>query len=272
MLSYSPLHDAPYSFYRRQMWTLRVWSHAAGSRAEWGLASSCWNNHRYPKKRLSKLPIYSSASVLPSRICKTHALSTDGPHTITDAGFFTFLSLACGTRHWLLPKAAETWAHLTTEHVSTVFLFVWDELVSRELGTEWIYGFLQFQVTFLDVPWGPANLPRLYWSWWLDGFSNSATCRHWMWGLSSCGVWPWPLHTEISPDQSSLLSCIERYYLGSYWWFSKRVWDNMVSRDASLLGNHLVDVSFIPNPDTLTCHQWIFGLENPTECCCLYAL
>ena len=38
------------------------------------------------------------------------------------------------SRRQFFPEAAETWTHLTTEHVSTVFLSIWDELVSRELG------------------------------------------------------------------------------------------------------------------------------------------
>ena len=63
------------------------------------------------------------------------------PHTITDTGFKPFfdnsldaLSHLCRIRRQFFPKAAETWSYLTTEHVSTVFLSIWDELVSRELG------------------------------------------------------------------------------------------------------------------------------------------
>ena len=63
------------------------------------------------------------------------------PHTITDAGFKPFsdnsldaLSHLCRSRRQFSPEAAGTWTHLTTEHVSTVFLSIWDELVSRELG------------------------------------------------------------------------------------------------------------------------------------------
>jgi len=74
-LSDSPLHEAAYIFSWRQMWSV-VWSHAAGTRAGCGLASSCWNNHGPLGERgyldcslcLSKILISTSASKVPSHV------------------------------------------------------------------------------------------------------------------------------------------------------------------------------------------------------------
>ena len=47
------------------------------------------------------------------------------PHSITDAGFKPFSDNSLDAlSHQFFPEAAETWTHLTTEHVSTVFLSI----------------------------------------------------------------------------------------------------------------------------------------------------
>ena len=63
----------------------------------------------------------------------------------SDNGLDGFFHL-CRNRRQFFPKASETWTHLTTQQVSSVFLSIWDELVSRELSCV-----TQFQVTFLEA-------------------------------------------------------------------------------------------------------------------------
>ena len=80
--------------------TLLLWSHAVVTRAECGLALSCWNKQGRPWKRrcldgnicCSKTCMYLSALMVPSQMCKLPMpWALIHPHTITDAGFWTLL-------------------------------------------------------------------------------------------------------------------------------------------------------------------------------------
>ena len=79
-------------------WTLLLRSHAVVTRAECGLALSCWNKQGRPWKRrcldgsicCSKICMYFSAFMLPSQKCKSPMpWELMHPHTITDAAFWT---------------------------------------------------------------------------------------------------------------------------------------------------------------------------------------
>ena len=65
--------------------TLCLRSHAVVTRAEWGLALSCWNRHGVPGKScyldgsicLSKIPTEASELIVPSHICRSGAFSSN---------------------------------------------------------------------------------------------------------------------------------------------------------------------------------------------------
>ena len=112
-------------------------------------------------------------------------------------------SLAHRTRCQFFQKASETWTNLTTEYVSTVFLSVWDELVSRELppsgyisGCNGVLSENGFPRSF----WAHINiLIMLAWR-----FLRQSCLRAWR--SSSKGFFPWPLYNKISPDRTKFFA------------------------------------------------------------------
>ena len=109
--------------------TLRVWSHAAGSRAEWSLASSCWNNHGPPGKRRHldvSICFCVNGSFTHMKSCYRN-LCTPMPSQTLAFALLTDNSL--DDLSYLCPKHI-FWL------VCPVFLSVWDEPVTRQLSRQ----------------------------------------------------------------------------------------------------------------------------------------
>ena len=116
--------------------TLCLWSHAVVTRAEWGLALSCWYRHgvvvltaaNVSPKFKHKPP---SASMVPSNICRSPmpwALMHPRASQWLVFALFVGNSLGGLFNLWHVEsdvrfsqKQAEICTHLTREHVSTVF-------------------------------------------------------------------------------------------------------------------------------------------------------